>query len=167
MYGAKPLSVFASTGRDQWADERLSRSKIVARRFVAAWNSRSLVAFDEILHPAFAWHVVVVGGGEPSLGPIWSRPIGVSPLSLSKVLYDKAETIEVLRACFSGSEQFNLRITSITAENDRVVLELLGAVAGQDETEARRDANCYVLEMKDGQIVLLREYIDLLQLYDA
>ena len=166
MYSAKPLSASASTGTDRLDNERLSRSKIVARRFVSAWNTRNLAAFEEILHPAFAWHVVVVGGGAPSLGPIWSRPLGAPPLSLSKALYDKTEALEVLRVCFSGSEQFILRITSITAENDRVVMEL-GAVAGQYETEARRDANCYVLGMKDGRIVLLREYIDLLQLYDA
>jgi ketosteroid isomerase-like protein len=139
----------------------------VAEGFAQAWNNRDLTAFEELFHPEFQWHIAVTEPGVAELRPLQSNLLRGRNLPWEKAIYNKAETIAIFSSIFQATPQFSISPKSYIAQGDRVAVEVIGNA--RNETNVRRYNNlyCYIFEIRDGQIVLFREYQDTLLLFDV
>jgi ketosteroid isomerase-like protein len=145
----------------------LTQNRALADAFVEAWNSRDLTAFDRLFHRAFHWHIAVTDYDDDKMRPLQSKLLAGMSLHWPKSIFDKAETLSVFERIFATASQFVIAPKSFTAQDDRIVVELVGDAL--NEANGRRYANlyCYVFQIRDGQIVLFREYQDTLLLFDV
>jgi hypothetical protein len=142
-------------------------NRALAEAFIAAWNGRDIAAFDRLFHPEFRWHIAVTGHDDATMRPLQSKLLAGMNLSWPKSIFDKAETLSIFSRIFAATGQFTIAPKSFTSEDDRIVVELVGDAL--NEANGRRYANlyCYVFQVRDGQIVLFREYQDTLLLFDV
>jgi ketosteroid isomerase-like protein len=88
-------------------------------------------------------------------------------LPWNKAIYDKAETIAIFQGIFQATPEFSIQPHSFTAQDDRVAIELVGEARNPRNGRRYNNLYCYVLQVRDGQIVLFREYQDTLLLFDV
>ncbi len=139
----------------------------LGREFAAAYNARDMDRFDRLFHPDFRWHIAVTEYDDPQMRPLHSKLLAGRNLMWPKSIFDKAETIEIFRGIFARTPEFSIEVRSITADEDRVVVEAVGTSKNQDNGRRYDNLYCYVFEARDGQIVLFREYQDTLLLFDV
>jgi ketosteroid isomerase-like protein len=145
----------------------LAQNRALADAFVAAWNDRDIAAFEGLFHPEFRWHIAVTDHDDATMRPLQSKLLAGMNLSWPKSIFDKAETLSIFARMFGAIRRFTIEARSFTAEDDRIVVELVGEAL--NEANGRRYANlyCYLFQVRDGQIVLFREYQDTLLLFDV
>jgi ketosteroid isomerase-like protein len=139
----------------------------LAEGFVRAWNANDILALGALFHPDFTWHIAVTGYDEPQLRPLQSQLLKGKNLPWKKSIYNKAETLEIFGGILGAVREFRVELTSVISDGDKMALELLGTAF--NETKGRRYDNiyCYVFHLREGKIVLFREYQDTLLLFDA
>jgi hypothetical protein len=145
----------------------LAQNRAIADAFVAAWNGRDIAALDRLFHPEFRWHIAVTDHGEETMRPLQSKLLAGMNLNWPKAIFDKAETLAIFSRMFAAIAQFSIAPKSFTSQDDRIAVELVGDAL--NEANGRRYANlyCYLFQVRDGQIVLFREYQDTLLLFDV
>lgn len=80
----------------------------------------------------------------------WVQGIGVTPLVTLREIWSRT---------FAGPGKREMKITTMTAEDDRVAAEIESDVALPDGRDYRNTFN-NLFYIKDGQIVKVREYFD-------
>jgi ketosteroid isomerase-like protein len=115
--------------------------------------------------------VAVAGDDETEHRPFQSRELQAKPNILPPVKQNKAQTLayfeRLLTAGADGGHHFHLRLTSVMAEGDRVVFEAEGDLQSPINDRRYRNLYCIVLRVRDGKIVLYKEYQDTLHIYDV
>ena len=139
----------------------------IAQRFLDAWNERDIVGFEALLHPEFTWHIAVSEHGDPNMRPLHSKLLTGMNMSWDKAIYDKAEMITIFTTIFDATPQFATEARSFTAQDDRVVVELVGNAVNPRNGRRYDNLYCYVFRIRDGQLVLFREYQDTLLFFDV
>ena len=145
----------------------MSGMEALAERFVAAWNTRDLEQFDQLLHPDFRWHIAVTDYDEPNLRPLQSKLLAGMNIAWTKSIFDKTETVTKFSRIFAAAQQFAIELRSVIAEEDRAALELVGAAVNPANGRRYDNLYCYVIERRDDQMCLLREYQDTLLMFDV
>jgi ketosteroid isomerase-like protein len=152
-------------------ERALEANKDLARRFVDAFEARELGAIAELLHDDFVWHVAVAGDDETEHRPFQSNELQAKPNILPPVQQDKAQTLayfeRLLAAGADPAHHFQLRLLSVLAEGDRVMFEAEGDLRSPINDRSYRNLYCIVLRVRDGKIVLYKEYQDTLHIYDV
>jgi len=147
--------------------DEISSMEALAERFVAAWNGRDLEGFDRLLHPDFSWHIAVTDYDDPKLRPLQSKLLSGMNIAWTKSIFDKTETLTKFSRIFATAQQFAIELRSVIAEEDRAALELVGAAVNPVNGRRYNNLYCYVVERRDDQLVLLREYQDTLLMFDV
>ena len=158
-------------GKGERVSSELEANKQLAHRFVDAFEGRDIAAIEDLLADDFVWHVAVVGDEESEPRPFQSAELRSRPWMLPPVKQSKQETLAFFKNMFDvGADpryHFHLRLISVMAEGDRVAFEaesdMLSPVNG------RRYRNLYfiLMRVRDGRIVLYKEYQDTLHIYDV
>jgi ketosteroid isomerase-like protein len=155
----------------QLAAGQLEANKDVARQFVTAWNTRDLATIDALLADDFVWHVAVAGENETELRPFQSNTLRGQRLPILGLRTGKREALDFFKVLFdAGADErhhFRLRMVSVMAEGDRVAFEAEGDLI--NPANGRHYQNIYfiLLRIRDGKIVLYKEYQDTLHIYDV
>ena len=104
---------------------------------------------------------------DETMRPLQSKLLAGMNLPWPKSIFNKAETLSVFGSIFGGTRQFSISPKSFTSQDDRIFVELIGNAV--NEANGRRYDNlyCYLLQVRDGQIELFREYQDTLLLFDV
>jgi ketosteroid isomerase-like protein len=139
----------------------------LAEEFVAAWNGADIDHLGRLFHPEFRWHIAVTPYDQPQLRPLQSTLHAGMNLPWEKSIYDKTETLRIFGRIFSATDQFALELRSVIADQDRAALELVGSAVHPVNGRRYDNLYCYIFEMHDDQLVLLREYQDTLLLFDV
>lgn len=142
-------------------------NRVAAERFVALWNMRDIDGFHDLFHEKFQWHIAVTEPGVSELRPLQSNLLKGRNLSWDKAIYDKMETIEIFGGIFKKAAEFTIKPHSYTSQNNRIAVELLGSAYNAEQNRRYNNIYCYMLEIRDGKIILFREYQDTLLLFDA
>jgi ketosteroid isomerase-like protein len=172
-------------------DHDIEANKRIARRFIDAINRRSLSDVDALMHADFVWITAVVADDEPNeLRPLQSSRLRGTHLPHPKPRLNRAETITFF-AGFLGERSgaaleavgkdersagehagddhghMHVSILGMTAEDDRVAVEARSTGIANPQN-GKQYANFYhlLLKMKDGRIILYKEYQDTLHVYD-
>jgi ketosteroid isomerase-like protein len=149
----------------------LDANKELARRFVTAFDARDLDAIHALLADDFVWHVAVAGDDETEHRPFQSNELRARTVPLPPVKQGKRETLAYFQRLFDagadGTHHFHLRLLSVMAEGDRVVFEAEGDLQSPINDRRYRNLYCIVLHVRDGKIVLYKEYQDTLHIYDV
>jgi ketosteroid isomerase-like protein len=145
----------------------LAQNRALTEAFVTAWNGRDMAAFESLFHSEFRWHIAVTDHQDETMRPLHSKLLAGMNLPWPKSIFDRAETLSIFGRIFAGAPQFTIAAKSFTSEDDRIAVELVGDA--RNKANGRRYANlyCYLFRVRDGQIVLLREYQDTLLLFDV
>jgi ketosteroid isomerase-like protein len=172
------------------SDHNIEANKTLARRFIEGVNRRSLDEMEALLHPDFVWNTAVVADDAPNeLRPLQSNRLRGTNLPHPKPRLDRAETMAFFAGFFgkrSGGAlsamkaedvetlqadadhgRMQVTILGMTAEADRVAVEA-SSTGIANPANGRRYGNFYhlLMRMKDGQVVLYKEYQDTLHVYD-
>jgi ketosteroid isomerase-like protein len=139
----------------------------IAATFVTAWNGRDMAAFERLFHQDFTWHIAVTDHDDPQMRPLHSKLLSGKNLSWPKSIFDKAETLRIFGAIFERTPRFTITARSFTAQDDRVVVELIGDALNEANGRRYNNLYCYVFAIRDRQIILFREYQDTLLLFDV
>lgn len=173
-------------------DARVETNKNLARQFVDALNRRDLDRLGALLHPDFIWITAVIGDDEPNeMRPLQSEKLKGTNLPHQKPRLDRAETLALFQGMFRGhyhdafdeaqhpssgeaviprhddDRHQRIDILSVIGEADRVAMEAESNGA-QNPENGRYYNNFYhyAFTMKDGRILLFKEYQDTLHIYD-
>ena len=172
------------------SDHDLAANKALARRFIEGVNRRSLEEMERLLHPDFVWNTAVVADDAPNeLRPLQSKRLRGTNLPHPKPRLDRAETLAFFAGFFgersggaltsikegggapltASADHGHMQVTilSMTAEEDRVAVEA-SSTGIANPANGKRYGNFYhlLMRMKDGQVVLYKEYQDTLHVYD-
>jgi ketosteroid isomerase-like protein len=171
------------------SDHDLTANKGLARRFIEGVNRRSLEEMEALLHPDFVWNTAVVADDAPNeLRPLQSKRLRGTNLPHPKPRLDRAETMAFFEGFFGkrsggalsamkeGAETLSasvdhghmqVTILGMTAEEDRVAVEA-SSTGIANPANGKRYGNFYhlLVRIKDGQVVLYKEYQDTLHVYD-
>jgi ketosteroid isomerase-like protein len=169
----------------------IEANKRLARQFFEAINGCSLAEIETLLHPDFVWNTAVVADDAPNeLRPLQSNRLRGTSLPHPKPRLDRAEAMAFF-AGFLGQRSggalravgdagglgglqadadhghMHVTVLGMTAEDDRVAVEASSTGIANPKT-GRRYGNFYhiLMKMKDGQILLYKEYQDTLHVYD-
>jgi ketosteroid isomerase-like protein len=145
----------------------LQANRALALKFGEAWNSRNMALFDEIFHPEMIWHIAITPPGREQLVPLQSETLSKIGVTWQKAIYSKQETLDIFNYTFAAFELFNINLSSVTAEEDRVVIESQGNAVHPGNGRRYNNIYCYVFQIKDGRIILLREYQNTLLVFDV
>jgi ketosteroid isomerase-like protein len=142
-------------------------NRALATKFEKAWNTHGMRLFDEIFHPDLQWHVAVTPYGQ-SEPPVFQSPLlRDQKMIWDKTIMNKQEMMAVFDMTLTAFRQFSIEITSITIEGDTVVAESLGRAVNPHNGRIYDNIYCYVMKVKDGQIILFREYQNTLLVFDV
>ena len=148
--------------------DTLATNKQVALAFVRAFNERDLPAVRNLLADDFVWHKAITGEGESEVRPFQSNELRGRPSPIPP-FRDRQEALDMLGQLFAGgdNDHFGFRVVSITAEDDRVAVEMEGD--GHNPANNRSYRNIYFVLMlvRDGKITLYKEYQDTLHVFDV
>jgi ketosteroid isomerase-like protein len=169
----------------------IEANKALSRAFIDAINGRALPALERLFHPDFIWFTAVVGEDDPNeLKPMQSKELRGKNLPHWKPRLKRDEALTVFRSLFEGRAgeahqaasgvktatapssadggmgDFRIDVLGIIAEGDSVAME---AESNQlNPANGRRYNNfySYVFRVRDGMLVLFKEYQDTLHVYD-
>jgi hypothetical protein len=144
-----------------------SGMEALAEDFVTAWNTRDPERFDRLLHPDFRWHIAVTDYYEPQLRPMQPKLLAGRNIAWTKSIFDKAETITEFSRIFATAQQFTIELRSVIAQDDRVALELIGDAINPASGRRYNNLYCCIFDRSEDQLLLLREYQDILLLFDV
>ena len=147
----------------------IEEPEAIARRFVETWNAKDTQGLETLFHPDFTWHIAVTPPDVSEMRPMHSKLLKGMNLPWEKAIYDKAETIRIFSNIFANTPSFGIELVSITAQENRVALEVTGKQGNENPANGRQYSNiyCYMFTVKDGLVILFREYQDTLLLFDV
>jgi ketosteroid isomerase-like protein len=152
-------------------DQKLEDNRAIANRFVTAFDAADLAGIERLLADDFVWHVAVAADAETEFRPFQSRELQERRNPIPALLQDKGSTLAFFGHLFkTGAEQgrpFRLRLTNVLAEGDQVAFEAEGELDVPDRNRTYRNLYFVLLRIRDGQIVLYKEYQDTLHIYDV
>lgn len=140
--------------------------RTVASQYLEAWNTKNFELMDQVFHPDMVWHAAITPYDESVVSPLQSNLLKGRP-TWSKSKNNKKDTIETFRLTLQNIPDFKIEIQSIIVDGDRVAVEAVGSATHPGNGRKYDNLYCYVLEIKDGQIILLREYQDTLLVFDV
>jgi ketosteroid isomerase-like protein len=166
----------------------LEANRQLACRFFDAMTQRDIKAMEELLHPDFIWNTAVSDDDGPNeLSPLQSNLLKGTNLPHPRPRLNREESLQVFGGLMGKSSGGNLKrlvdgnageklveqghmafkILSTTAEDDRVALEARSTGIA-NPANGRTYGNFYhfLFRIRDGQIVLCKEYQDTLRVYD-
>ncbi len=154
------------------ADDPLANAA-VGRAFVEAFDARDLATLERLMAEDFVWHTAMVADGETEPRPFQSAALkGMELTLLGAMVKTKAEMLANFAHLFEVAEtipvrRFRMTVVSVTAQDDRVAVEIAGDTL--NPTNGRRYRNLYfvLMRIRDGQLVLYKEYQDTLHIYDV
>jgi ketosteroid isomerase-like protein len=146
----------------------LQANKEIALAYVRAFNERHLDRVGDLLADEFVWRTAITSEGELGLRPFQSNELGGRP-SLFPVHRNRDETLEMLRPLFARDEanRFSLHVVSITAEDDRVAVEMEGDARNPLNGRVYRNIYFILMRVRDGKLVHYTEYQDTLHVFDV
>lgn len=163
----------------------IEANKAIVRNWVNAFNGRDIDSLAAVMHEDFVWNTAVQADDAPNeLRPLQSNLLRGRNLAHRHPRLNRQETITSYTNLFNGlvgkldssqisqpasrSDNFmRLQILGITAEGDRVALEAQSSGLTHPRT-GRHYQNFYhiLFRIKDGKVMLLKEYQDTLHLFD-
>jgi ketosteroid isomerase-like protein len=169
----------------------IQANKVLARRFIQAVNTSSARELDAILHKDFVWTTAVVADDAPNeLPPLQSNKLKGTNLPHPKPRLNRAESMAFFTRVLGGEsdtppskdidlgglagdpnaekrDYMQIKILSETAEEDRVSMEA-SSTGVVNPKNGRTYGNFYhfLFRIRDGKLVLLKEYQDTLKVYD-
>jgi ketosteroid isomerase-like protein len=148
--------------------DTLEANKQVALTFVRAFNERDLPRIDDVLADDFVWHKAITSEGENEARPFQSHQLRGRPSPIPP-MRNRQEVLHMLEYLFAGDEgdPFGFRVVSITAEDDRVAVEMEGD--GRNPGNGRRYRNIYfvLMRVRGGKLELYKEYQDTMHVFDV
>lgn len=166
-------------------------NKNLARAFVEAINRRDRPALERLFHPDFVWFTAVVGEDDPNeLRPMQSKELRGKNLPHWKPRLDRNEALTVFQSLFDGRAgdahrsasgtqtndsappaeegmgDFHITVLDIIAEGDRVAVEAESNQFNPANSRIYNNFYSYIFTMRDGMILLFKEYQDTLHVYD-
>jgi ketosteroid isomerase-like protein len=173
------------------SDHDIEANKALARRFMIAINTRDYATIEALLHPDFIWNTAVADDGGPNeLRPLQSNRLKGTNMPHPKPRLNRDETLQFFAGFLSDNSGAAIRsladdeplgglqgsgdhghmhidILTTTAEEDRVAMEAKSSGIA-NPANGRRYGNFYHLlfRIRDGKIVLYKEYQDTLHVYD-
>lgn len=170
-------------------NDDLEQNKRLAAEFIDCLNRRDLPRMAALMHPDFIWNTAVAADDGPNeLRPMQSRKLAGTHLPHAKPRLNRPESLNVLGAIFGGhysesmqdlegeaaagpavqgdENHIHIDISGMTAEADRVAMEAVSLL--HNKTTGRTYNNFYhhLFRIRDGKVVLFKEYQDTLHLYD-
>ena len=146
----------------------LEANKQVVQAYIDAFNDRDVARVDALLADDFEWRTAIAGEGETELRAYQSAELQGRP-AVFPLLRDKTETIEMLEPVFATDDahRFTYRIVRMTAEDDRVAVEM--EVDARSPLNERHYRNVYnnLMRVRDGRIFHYTEYQDTLHVFDV
>lgn len=168
--------------------ETLGFNKQLACAFIDCLNRRDFGRMNELLHPDFVWNTAVAADDGPNaLRPMQSRKLQGTNLPHVKPRLDREESLNVLAAIFGGhysmqdtegkgtasaaesvaeEDHIHIDILGLTAEEDRVAMEATSWLKNRKTGRTYNNFYHHLFRLRDGKIVLFKEYQDTLHLYD-
>jgi ketosteroid isomerase-like protein len=145
----------------------IEAKRALAVKFGDAWNTRNMGLFDEIFHPELKWHVAVTPYDQSEPPVFQSSLLRDRKMIWTKTIMSKQEMMAAFEMTLGGFKEFSIEITSITVEGDTVVAESLGRAVNPQNGRVYNNIYCYVMKIKDGKIILFREYQNTLLVFDV
>ena len=148
-----------------------ANNRDLALRFVEAFDSRDLQAIDHLLADDFVWHVAVVPEGVTQFRPFQSEELqGRKHTHTSRPARQRA-TLAFFGKLFRDGEdanrRFRLRLINVISDGNQVAFEAEGELPVPDRNRLYRNIYFVLLRVRDGKIVLYKEYQDTLHIYDV
>jgi ketosteroid isomerase-like protein len=168
------------------AGHDLEANKTLVRRFIEALNTRSYAEMEDLFHRDFVWNTAVVSDDAPNeLRPMQSKELRGKNLPHAKPRLNRDESLLSLAKMFKGQyadshnlsgegaapaiddEKYHMRlkIHAFTAEGDRVAIEAESHVLNPNG-RIYNNFYHYLFRVRDGKLVLFKEYQDTLHMYD-
>jgi ketosteroid isomerase-like protein len=148
--------------------DTLEANKQVALAYVDAFNEGDLDAIGSLLADDFVWRTAITGEGEAEVRPFQSKEFVGRPSPFVPVR-QRQDTLEMLAPLFASddSNRFRLRVVSVTAEDDRVAVEMEGDA--RNPLNGRSYGNIYfiLMRVRDGKLHHYTEYQDTLHVFDV
>jgi ketosteroid isomerase-like protein len=146
----------------------LEASKEVALAYVHAFNERDLDAVGELLADDFLWRTAITREHETEVLPFQSAELR-ERAPLFPVRRDRAETLEMLRPLFASDDanRYSLQVVSVTAEDDRVAVEMEGDARCPWNGRTYRNIYFILMRVRDGKLFHYTEYQDTLHVFDV
>jgi ketosteroid isomerase-like protein len=148
--------------------DALADAKRIALSFVRAFNESDLAAMQDLLADDFVWHKAITSEGETEPRPFLSDELRGRPSPIPPYR-DREEALRMLEQLFaeSSTNPFSYRVVSVTAEDDRVAVEMEGE--GRNPMNGRAYRNIYfvLMRVRDGKLTLFKEYQDTLHVFDV
>ena len=144
-----------------------STTRRLVERWIDAWNGRDLDVLKEIFHPEFTWHIAVTEPGNPQMRDLQSDLLRGKNLPWEKAIYNKDETIAIFSTIFDTAAEFHIEPHAFIEDGDRIAVELVGNAYTEEGGRQYNNLYCHVFTVRDGQILLFREYQDTLLLFDV
>jgi ketosteroid isomerase-like protein len=165
----------------------LEANKTLVRRFIEALNTRSYAEMEDLFHKDFIWSTAVISDDAPNeFRPMQSKELRGKNLPHEKPRINRDEALRNLANMFKGrytdamsdpsataaapvidDEKYHMRlkIHAFTAEGDRVAIEAESHVLNPNG-RIYNNFYHYLFRIRDGKLVLFKEYQDTLHLYD-
>jgi ketosteroid isomerase-like protein len=180
---------FEILGRIPMAQQHdIEANKDLVRRFIQAIVQHDYATMDKLLHPDFVWNTAVVADNAPNeLRKMQSKTMQGKNLHHAKPRLNRAESMAVFKQLFSGNYGGSMsghdgKETTVAVHDDkyRLHLDILGMTAEEDRVAMEGESNIlnptngrtynnfyhYLFRVKDGQLILYKEYQDTLHLFD-
>jgi ketosteroid isomerase-like protein len=165
-------------------------NKKLVGRFIEAINRHDYGAMERLLHPEFRWVTAVVSDDGPNeMRKMQSDTLKGKNLHHAKPRLNRAESLDVYHRMFAGDYRnsmasdatvsdessapvhdpkyrLQMDILGLTAEEDRVAMEAQSYLLNAANGRVYNNFYHYLFRVKDGQIVLFKEYQDTLHLFD-
>src|SRR5262249_35298818 len=148
--------------------DTLEANKQVALAYIRAFNERDLDAVDQLLADDFVWRTAITREGETEARPFQSAQLR-EQAPLFPVHRDRAQTLEMLKPLFAGDEanRYSLRVVRLTAEDDRIAVEMEGDARCAWNGRTYRNIYCILMRVRDGKLVGYTEYQDTMHVFDV
>ena len=171
-------------------DYDINANKALVRLFVDTMVRHDYAAIESLLHPDFIWNTAITGDDDANeLRPMQSRSLSGKALPYWKPRLDRAEALAVFKKTFEGqyegsmgepsdketakpvqvkddTHRMRMDVLSLTAEEDRVAMEAESHVLHPSNGRVYNNFYHNLFRIRDGKIVLFKEYQDTLHLYD-
>jgi ketosteroid isomerase-like protein len=168
----------------------IEANKKLAVEFIDIIVRHDYAAMDRLLHRDFVWNTAVVSDDAPNeLRKMQSKTLQGKNLHHAKPRLNRDESMAVYKALFEGNYtgsmggeehksagatvpveddryRIHFKVHGLTAEEDRVAMECESHILNPVNGRIYNNFYHYLFRVKDGQIVLYKEYQDTLHLFD-
>ena len=173
------------------SDPKIQANKSVAAAFIEAVNRCDIGTMERLFHKDFVWNTAVVGDDDPNeLRPMLSKALRGKNLPHWRPRLNREEALTVWRSLFlgqyadahltaSGKEashtpppienpehRIHIDILGTTGEDDRIAMEAESNMTNPLTGRHYNNFYHFLFRVRDGQLLLFKEYQDTLHIYD-